>query len=51
MQRMRAAAVLHNVCLLTTMSAAAAAVNGITALKAKDLRVRSLQAHYKVNGR
>jgi len=48
---MRAAAVLHNVPLLTTLSAAAAAVNGITALKAKDLSVRSLQRHFKMNGR
>ena len=43
---MRAAAVMHNVPLLTTLSAAAAAVNGITALKAKDLKVRSLQKHF-----
>jgi carbamoyl-phosphate synthase large subunit len=47
MQRMRAAAVLHNVTLLTTLSAASAAVNGIQALKAKELTVRSLQAHYR----
>jgi carbamoyl-phosphate synthase large subunit len=47
MQRMRAAAVLHNVCLFTTLSAASAAVNGIEALKAKDLQVRSLQEHYQ----
>ncbi|MBL8055505.1 MAG: carbamoyl-phosphate synthase large subunit [Anaerolineales bacterium] len=46
MQRMRAAAVLHGVTLLTTMSAAAAAVTGIQALRAKALAVRSLQAHY-----
>lgn len=45
-QVMRAAAVMHNVPLLTTLSAAAAAVNGIAALKAKDLSVRSLQAHH-----
>jgi carbamoyl-phosphate synthase large subunit len=51
-QVMRAAAVLHNVPLLTTLSAAAAAVNGIAALKTKDLKVRSLQAHHRtVNGR
>ncbi|MGQ0601197.1 MAG: carbamoyl-phosphate synthase large subunit, partial [Anaerolineales bacterium] len=47
MQRMRAAAVLHNVTLLTTLSAASAAVNGIQALKAKELTVCSLQAHYR----
>jgi carbamoyl-phosphate synthase large subunit len=46
-QILRAAAVLHNVPLLTTLSAAAAAVNGITALKAKELNVRSLQAHFR----
>ena len=45
-QIMRGAAVMHNVPLLTTLSAAAAAVNGITALKAKDLKVRSLQQHF-----
>jgi len=50
MQRMRAAAVLHNVCLLTTLSAASAAVNGIAALKAKDLKVRSLQTHFQNGG-
>jgi carbamoyl-phosphate synthase large subunit len=47
MQRMRAAAVLHNVTLLTTLSAASAAVNGIQALRAEGLSVRSLQAHYR----
>jgi carbamoyl-phosphate synthase large subunit len=44
---MRLAAVQHNVPLLTTLSAAAAAINGITALKAKDLKVRSLQTHFR----
>jgi carbamoyl-phosphate synthase large subunit len=47
MQRMRAAAVLRNVTLLTTLSAASAAVNGIQALRAKELTVRSLQTHYR----
>ena len=32
--------------LITTLSAAAAAVNGIRALRQKELRVRSLQEHY-----
>lgn len=41
---MRTAAVLHNIPLMTTLSAAAAAVNGITALRARELSVRSLQA-------
>jgi carbamoyl-phosphate synthase large subunit len=44
---MRMAAVQHNVPLLTTLSAAAAAINGIAALKAKDLKARSLQTHFK----
>ncbi|HTP09757.1 MAG TPA: ATP-grasp domain-containing protein, partial [Anaerolineae bacterium] len=44
---MRMAAVQHNVPLLTTLSAASAAINGIIALKAKDLKVRSLQKHFK----
>ncbi|MBN1562418.1 MAG: carbamoyl-phosphate synthase large subunit [Anaerolineae bacterium] len=44
--QIRTAAVLHNVPLLTTLSAAQAAVNGIQALKAQDLRVRSLQEHH-----
>ena len=48
---MRSAAVLRNVTLLTTLSAAAAAVNGIQALKAKELSVRSLQTHYQRNDR
>ncbi len=34
--------------LITTLSAAAAAVNGIRALRQKELRVRSLQEHYGV---
>ncbi len=44
---MRLAAVQHNVPLLTTLSAAAAAINGIAALQAKDLKVRSLQQHFR----
>jgi carbamoyl-phosphate synthase large subunit len=44
---MRMAAVQHNVPLLTTLSAASAAISGIIALRAKDLKVRSLQAHFK----
>jgi carbamoyl-phosphate synthase large subunit len=43
---MRAAAVMRNIPLLTTLSAAAAAVSGIQALKTKDLTVCSLQAHH-----
>jgi carbamoyl-phosphate synthase large subunit len=44
---MRGAAIMRGVTLVTTLSAAAAAVNGIAALKAKELSVRSLQDHYK----
>jgi carbamoyl-phosphate synthase large subunit len=42
---MRTAAVLHGVPIMTTLSAASAAVNGIVALRAKELGVTSLQAH------
>ena len=43
---MRMTARQHGVPLFTTLSAAAAAVNAIRALKTKDLRVRSLQTHH-----
>lgn len=43
---MYAAAIKHNVPLITTLSAAHAAVNGIRALREKDLQVRSLQIHH-----
>ncbi len=43
----RANAILMNVPLLTTLSAAMAAVAGIRALKEKDLTYRSLQKHYQ----
>jgi len=42
----RTAAVRYNVPLLTTLSAAQAAISGIRALRAQELRVRSLQRHY-----
>jgi carbamoyl-phosphate synthase large subunit len=45
---MRAAAIRHSVPLISTLSAAQAAVNGIRALREKELSVRSLQAHYAV---
>jgi len=45
-QAVRAAAIRCNVPLLTTLSAAAAAVNGIKALQDKALSVRSLQKHH-----
>ncbi|NOZ29158.1 MAG: carbamoyl-phosphate synthase large subunit [Chloroflexi bacterium] len=43
----RQAAVRHGVPLLTTLSAAAAAVQGIRALRERELSVRSLQEHYQ----
>ena len=43
---MYSAAIKHNVSLITTLSAAHAAVSGIKALRAKDLQVRSLQKHH-----
>ncbi|MFN3741194.1 MAG: carbamoyl-phosphate synthase large subunit [Anaerolineales bacterium] len=43
----RAAATMMNIPLLTTLSAAMAAVNAIQALRQKELRYRSLQQHYK----
>jgi carbamoyl-phosphate synthase large subunit len=42
----RSAAVRMNITLLTTLSAASAAVAGIKALRAKELQYRSLQEHY-----
>ncbi|MDT8305314.1 MAG: carbamoyl-phosphate synthase large subunit [Anaerolineae bacterium] len=43
---MRAAAVRHNVPLISTLSAAQAAINGIRALRERELAVRSLQQHH-----
>jgi carbamoyl-phosphate synthase large subunit len=42
----RVAATQYDVPLITTLSAAQAAVSGIRALKAKQLKVRSLQEHH-----
>ncbi|MCS7062089.1 MAG: carbamoyl-phosphate synthase large subunit [Anaerolineae bacterium] len=47
-QAIRAAATMNRVPLLTTLSAAAAAVNGMRALHAKELKVRSLQEHHSL---
>jgi len=44
----RAAAYAHNVCLMTTLTGAEAAVDGIIALKHKDVGVRPIQ-HYRGN--
>jgi carbamoyl-phosphate synthase large subunit len=46
---MRAAATQMNILLITTLSAASAAVAGIRALREKRLTYRSLQEHYRVN--
>jgi carbamoyl-phosphate synthase large subunit len=45
--QLRATAIRYGVPLLTTLSAAQAAIHGIRALREKDLRVKSLQEHYK----
>jgi carbamoyl-phosphate synthase large subunit len=45
-QAIRAAATMNRVPLLTTLSAAAAAVTGIRAVRDKELKVRSLQVHH-----
>jgi carbamoyl-phosphate synthase large subunit len=44
---MRSAAIQFKVPLISTLSAAQAAVNGIRALREKELSVRSLQVHHK----
>ena len=46
-QAMYAAAIAHRVPLITTLSAARAAVGGIKALRARELRVRPLQEHHR----
>ncbi len=46
----RTAAIRYGVPLMTTLSAAQAAVNGIRALQERQLRVRSLQAHHGARG-
>jgi carbamoyl-phosphate synthase large subunit len=46
-EQLRRAAVRRQIPLLTTLSAAAAAVGAIRALQKKELRVRSLQEHYR----
>jgi carbamoyl-phosphate synthase large subunit len=46
--RIRRLATRLEIPLITTLSAAHAAVNGIRALREKELTVRSLQAHYAV---
>ena len=41
----RAAAYAHSVCIMTTITGAAAAINGIRALKQKDVGVRPIQSY------
>ncbi len=48
--RIRSLATRLEVPLITTLSAAQAAVNGIQALRQRELRVRSLQEHYAQSG-
>ena len=47
-QAIRRAAVEHRIPFMTTLSAAAAAVAGIRALHDRDVQVRSLQEHYRI---
>jgi carbamoyl-phosphate synthase large subunit len=47
-QAIRAAAIQHKIPLLTTLSAASAAVQAIRAIRQKDFKVRSLQAHHNL---
>jgi carbamoyl-phosphate synthase large subunit len=42
----RSAAYAHNICIMTTITGAAAAVDGIRALKEKDVGVRPLQKYH-----
>ena len=46
-EEIRASAIQMNIPLITTLSAATAAVAGIRALHERDLRYRSLQEHYR----
>ncbi|MFN8423958.1 MAG: hypothetical protein U0470_11480 [Anaerolineae bacterium] len=47
-QAIRQAAIAHKVPLLTTLSAAVACVAGIRALRDRDISVRGLQEHYRI---
>ena len=47
-QAIRQAAIAHKVPLLTTLSAASAAVAGVRALPDRDIRVGGLQEHYRI---
>ena len=45
--RIRSVAVAHNVCIMTTITGAYAALNGIRAVRQKRVGVRPLQSYYK----
>ena len=45
----RSQAYLHNICIMTTLTGATAAVAGIEALKEKDFEVRSVQSYVSKN--
>ncbi|MDW8215461.1 MAG: carbamoyl-phosphate synthase large subunit, partial [Roseiflexaceae bacterium] len=47
-QALRSAAIRYGVMLVTTLTGAAATVSAIKALRQKELRVRSLQEHYRL---
>jgi carbamoyl-phosphate synthase large subunit len=49
-QALRAAAIRHGVMLVTTLTGAAATVSAIRALQDRELQVRSLQRHHRLNG-
>ena len=50
-EQIRQAAVRYNIPLITTLSATAATLGAIRALRGKELQVKSLQEHYKVMGK
>ncbi len=45
--KIRSVAVAHNVCIMTTITGALAALNGIRTMAQKPVQVRSLQSYYK----
>ncbi len=45
--RIRSVAVAHNVCIMTTITGAFAALDGIRAVRGKGVQVRALQSYYK----
>jgi carbamoyl-phosphate synthase large subunit len=47
-QALRSAAIRYGVMLVTTLTGAAATISAIKALRQKELRVRSLQDHYRM---